>query len=273
MLQNSKSKQHIFKKKLIRKTVVLFPISQSCFTFYMSSILLCHIFFFNSQITIFFKSCFCSTFNHSSCKQRVLNKNRMLSCDSNTSTNVRHWYQRLFRNLETVNNTKRRPVFPLTAAHVTTVTQRMGGGALKAKIHNSLVCCTMILAKGGLGLSFVINYFILSAAHPVFYSSVLLYKNTAADTQTTTAFIHSVTNRESAQTVGSLRQNAFKMKHSSRSVSTQTSPLAEVGHVVKVPETLLVFAGEHAGLSWRCERRRLGGELLIKVANIFFTGD
>ena len=46
-------------------------------------------------------------------------------------------------------------------------------------------------------------------------------------------------------------------------------PLAEVGDVVKVPEALLVFAGEHTRFAWWRECRRFGGELLVEVADVF----
>lgn len=76
------------------------------------------------------------------------NKNKMHYCGSNTSTNVRHWYERPLRILQTVNSTTRRRAPPRRAAQVTTLThKRMGGSILKAnvwKIHKSLVCCTMI---------------------------------------------------------------------------------------------------------------------------------
>lgn len=50
-------------------------------------------------------------------------------------------------------------------------------------------------------------------------------------------------------------------------------PLAEVRDVVEVPEAVLVFAGEHARLTWRRQRRRLGGELLVEVAHVFFAAN
>lgn len=56
-------------------------------------------------------------------------------------------------------------------------------------------------------------------------------------------------------------------------MSPPPAPLAEVRDVVKVPEALLVFTGEHARLSWRRERRSLGGELLVEVADVFLTDD
>lgn len=49
------------------------------------------------------------------------------------------------------------------------------------------------------------------------------------------------------------------------------SPLAEVRDVVKVTEALLVFAGEHARLTRRRQRRGFGGELLVKVADVFLA--
>lgn len=52
-----------------------------------------------------------------------------------------------------------------------------------------------------------------------------------------------------------------------------SGPLAEVRDVVKVPETVLVFAGERTGLTWRRERRRFRGELLVKVTDVFFAAD
>lgn len=52
-----------------------------------------------------------------------------------------------------------------------------------------------------------------------------------------------------------------------------SGPLAEVRDVVKVPETVLVFAGERTGLTWRRERRRFCGELLVKVTDVFFAAD
>lgn len=56
-------------------------------------------------------------------------------------------------------------------------------------------------------------------------------------------------------------------------ISPPRGPLTEVGDVVEVPEAVLVFARERAGLARRRERRRLGGELLVEVADVFFAAD
>lgn len=51
------------------------------------------------------------------------------------------------------------------------------------------------------------------------------------------------------------------------------STLAEVRDVVKVPEAVLVFAGEHARFTWRRERRSFSGELLVEVADVFLAAN
>lgn len=54
---------------------------------------------------------------------------------------------------------------------------------------------------------------------------------------------------------------------------TTSRPLAEVGDVVEVAEAVLVLAGERAGLARRRQGGRLGGELLIKVADVLSALD
>ena len=56
-------------------------------------------------------------------------------------------------------------------------------------------------------------------------------------------------------------------------VCEATGPLAEVWDVVKVPEAVLVFAGEHAGLPGGREGGEFGGELLIEVTDVCFAAD
>lgn len=63
-----------------------------------------------------------------------------------------------------------------------------------------------------------------------------------------------------------------KIQHSSH-VLRALGSLAEVRDVIKVPEAVLVLPGEHAGLTWRRERRRLGGELFVEVADVFFVAN
>lgn len=54
---------------------------------------------------------------------------------------------------------------------------------------------------------------------------------------------------------------------------TTFRPLAEVGDVVEVAEAVLVLAGERAGLARRCQGGRLGGELLVEVADVLSALD
>lgn len=51
------------------------------------------------------------------------------------------------------------------------------------------------------------------------------------------------------------------------------SPLAEVRDVVEVPEAVLVFPRQNTNLARRRECGRFGGELLIKVTDVFFAAD
>lgn len=65
----------------------------------------------------------------------------------------------------------------------------------------------------------------------------------------------------------------MESKSNIHNIKEPLGPLAEVRDIVKVPEALLFFAGEHTRLSWRCERRHFSGELLVKVADIFLATD
>ena len=60
---------------------------------------------------------------------------------------------------------------------------------------------------------------------------------------------------------------------SSRSVSADLDPLAEVRYVVEVLEVVLLFEGQRAALSGGREGRSLRGELHIEVADVFFPSD
>lgn len=65
----------------------------------------------------------------------------------------------------------------------------------------------------------------------------------------------------------------MESKSNIQNIKEPLGPLAEVRDIVKVPEALLFFPGEHARLPWRCERRHFSGKLLVKVADIFLATD
>lgn len=147
------------------------------------------------------------------------NSNKMLFCASNTSTNVRHWYERPLRDPQTVNGAKRRRAPPLTAAQATTRThRRMGGGVLKADVCKDTQV-TGVLYNDWRGGAFVCPSFVNKAwetFYPFSYLSRLLFsqssifKNKQKHRPTASglsAFIHSVINgRQTRQPADSQRR-------------------------------------------------------------------
>ncbi len=141
-------------------------------------------------------------------------------------------------------------------------------------MHKSLVWCKMI----GEG-AFICPSSQLSAPDFLFAQSSTFKTRQTHKTQIDclrSLGIHSQRNQwqtvsgQSVETVGSLLH--IRHKAGLRSVRPP-SPLAEIRDVVKVPEAVLVFAGEHTRLPWRGESWRFSGELLVEVTDVFLAAN